>query len=196
MRLLALDPSVNDVGWATFDTSEIKVGHQYLLKNIDRLRKIAIRQVWKWGTWHLEGTSLEMRQLDLVQTIIANIGPFDILIGEKPSFFDNARGHIASRQNYTIDLAAVLNYVAGWFHKDHRNYFPINVMAWKGNVPKMVTARQFFRIFGYKERIPPAGLTDHAIDATMLLHYWLKTYGLHSRLIAQDIGPELLKLLC
>lgn len=181
MKILSLDPSVNSVGWATFE--------------IVKGRKHEKKKAWKWGTWYLEGSSLEMRMLDLCQTISQDIGNFDILVTEKPAFYSSEVGQIAAHRNYTIDLSAVNNFVAGWFHRDHRTYFPITAIAWKGTVPKWITANRFYKAFKLSPRKQVEGLTEHSIDATMLLHFWLKTYAVRGNLLAQHISAESLQSL-
>jgi len=156
MKVLSLDPSKNNVGWATFDGT----------------RKVKPR-AWKWGTFQLEGMNLEMRMYDLVQKIGEEIGEFDFLVTERPAFFSCERGEIAAHQNYTIDLAAIAYYVAGWYHMDHRHHFAITANQWKGTVSKAVTARRFFRSFPY---VDPQTLSEHAIDAVMLARFTLHDY--------------------
>lgn len=192
MKILSIDPSVNDVGWTTFE-----VPHEFPKKQFALNAKEIMKKAWKWGTWHLSGSSLEQRMYDLALTITAEIGEFHILIAEKPAFYSSQRGQIAAHQNYTIDLSAINSFLAGWFHMTHRSYFPITAINWKGSVSKWITQQKFFRIFKVRPDQPGKhpGLTEHSVDATMMLHYWLKTYGLHSTLLAPHISAESLKLL-
>jgi hypothetical protein len=128
------------------------------------------QKAWKWKTWHLEGLSLEMRMTDLRQRIDAEIGHFDLLIIEKPTFFGSEKGNIAAHSNYTVDLAAVAYYIAGWYQLDHRQYYPFTATQWKGSVDKAITARRFFRRFPFADR---KWIDEHAIDAVMMMHFWL-----------------------
>lgn len=162
MRFLSLDPSVNHVGWCLFDSSK-------------KTRKKA----WQWGQFDLEGMNYQMRCFNLYEQICEHPKisataetdfHFDILITEWPAFFDNQRGHVAARQNYTIDLAGIVMYIAGRFGCDHRHHFPITAQVWKGSVPKIVTQRRFFRKFNFNT----AKISDHVIDAVMLMHYFLE----------------------
>lgn len=156
MKLLTLDPSVNNVGWALFNT----------------LAKTQ-RTAWTFGTWHPVGHNLEMKITDLVQTIGMHIGEFDFLCTERPAFFSSERGQIAAHQNYTIDLAAVAYYVAGWYHMDHRRHWAITAAQWKGTVNKQITARRFFRAFRH---IKATELDEHAIDAIMLGRFCIEQF--------------------
>lgn len=157
MRSLSLDPSIENVGWSLFDST-----------------RPTRDQAWEWGTFKLEGGNLETRITHLIQLIQLEIGEFDFLITEKPAFFSSERGQIAAHQNYTIDLAAIAFYVAGWFHKDHRYHQAITASAWKGSVPKAVTSRKFFRCW---PKIVEGSLSEHAIDATMLHYFWLTNFA-------------------
>lgn len=177
MKIVALDPSVHNVGWCLIRPFAAK-----------------IQNVWKWGTFHLEGRSLEMKLLDLVQKIDNEIGEFTILLTERPMFFSSERGQIAAHRNFTIDLAAVNYFVAGWYKKDHRNHFAMTANLWKGSVPKDVTARRFFRDF---PNIRAARVSEHAIDAMMMSCYWIEAVGKYtykgrelaaiSRVLSQDV---------
>lgn len=203
MRVLSIDPSINNVGWTLFEITDqhrdafrqaLKGGALTPLK-AEQFASVAKRQVWKWGTIQLEGTNLQMRIMDLVHMLIIKTeGRFDYLITEKPAFYSSEKGVIAARQNYTIDLAAVGYFVAGWFRMDHRKHHPITAITWKGSVSKQITAKAFFRFFG-DEAKAAKGTSEHSIDSTMLLHYWLKTFAMASPLVARHTDPELIRVL-
>lgn len=189
MKFLSIDPSVNNTGWATFDTTPLEVpGIERSLGETHSRNKV-IAKCWRWGTWYPDGGSLEMRILDLCSCINEDIGEFDHLIIEKPAFFSSEKGMIAARQNYTIDLAAITYYIGGWFRLMHRQFHPVTAIQWKGNVSKDITKRKFFRKFS---NVNTKTTTEHSIDATMLLHWWLESYAMVSPLITRSIGPELL----
>lgn len=156
MRILAIDPSINNVGWCVWNSCKS-----------DRLK------AWRWGCWKLEGYNYPMRLMDLILHIDETVGPFDILVSEWPAFYSSQKGHIAAHQNYTIDLAGICYWVAGWYRLDHRHHFPLTASNWKGSVPKLVTQRKFIRTFNKHMH----QINEHAVDATMMLHYWLQNYG-------------------
>lgn len=193
MKVLCLDSSVNNVGWCVFDGTELK---RHALKGGVINKAFALNakmKAWTWGTFMLEGSSKSMRFLDLVQQIIAVIGnDFDYLITEQPAFYSSEKGQVAARMNYTIDLASCNYFVAGWFHMTHREHFPITAITWKGSVSKAVTTKKFLRTF---PKIRLNKITEHAIDATMLLHYWLSTFAVNSPLVERRISPELIRVL-
>lgn len=156
MRILSIDPSVNFVGWTLFDSN----------KKTDNKR-------WTWGTINLEGNNYQMKLVALVQELAELVGTPDHLVTEWPTFFSSERGQIAAHQNYTIDLAGVCAYLAGAFGLDHRHWHILTATTWKGSVPKFVTSNKFYRVF----RRNRGKISEHAIDSTMLLHFWLKEYG-------------------
>lgn len=176
MKALCLDPSVNNCGWATFKIE--------LCQAKDTQKKTL---AWKWGTLHPRGRNLEEKMYDLLQQVEETVGPVDFLITEKPTFFSSERGQIAAHQSYTIDLAAVSYYIAGWLHMDHRHHFAITANQWKGSVPKAITARRFFKSF---PKVDPKSLSEHAIDAAMLMRFWLENFAIYSPLINKKIDPK------
>lgn len=155
MKFLSLDPSVNNVGWATFDS------------------RLKGREQWKYGKWTLEGHNREMRLVDLRDHVRDDLPEFDHLIMEYPAFYSSEKGQIAAHNNYTIDLAHICGFISGSFGCDHRNYHPLTAIEWKGTVTKEITMRKFARIF----KVRLKGLSDHEIDAVMMLRYWLQRYG-------------------
>lgn len=157
MRILAIDPSVNWVGWTLFDS-----------------KKRTPRKQWKWGTIQVEGNNYQMKLVMLLQTL-EELGLLDVqhLVTEWPTFFSSQKGQIAAHQNYTIDLGGVCAFLAGSMGLDHRHWHLLTATTWKGSVNKYVTGRKFFRVFN----IEPSNLSEHAIDSTMLLRYWIINYG-------------------
>lgn len=147
MKILAIDPSVNSVGWATYDTET---------------------EEYQWGMWSIHGLNYKMRCTDIRQYIEAEIGEFDKLLCEWPAFYGGDKGAVAAQQGYTINLAGVAMYIAGWFHISHQNLELITAPMWKGQVPKAVTARRFYQTFDVKMR----DVDHNAIDATMMLVWY------------------------
>lgn len=158
MKSVSIDPSVNFVGWSSFNS-----------------RAKSRSKAWKWGTIRPEGVNLEMRIMNLIEELAPIMEDADFFITERPAFYSSERGMIAAHQNYTIDLAAVAYFVAGWFHMDHRKHFAITAPQWKGSVPKAVTARRFFRDF---PNVKEATLSEHAIDAVMLHRWWIENVAM------------------
>lgn len=184
MKVLSIDSSINNVGWTLFKTHN----------GMNPIKEI--QRAWKWGTWYPTGGSLEARILDICQKIIVEINGFDILVTEKPAFYSSEKGQIAARQNYTIDLAAINYFIAGFFHKDHRTHYAITAMSWKGSVAKEITQKLFFKRFrGRMTEKQMGSVSEHSVDSTMMLRYWLETIGMHEPRFARKASPELLQRL-
>lgn len=164
MRILVIDPSVNFCGWALLDT-EGK----------------SIKSRWSMGLIRPEGKNYAMRCVEILQQLQEVAPDIDHLVTEWPTFFDSARGHMAARQNYTVNLAGICGYIAGRYGFDHRKWSLITAITWKGSVSKDVTARKFYRHFGRKWQDK---ISEHEIDAVMLLHYFM-------RINAERLGVDL-----
>ena len=158
MRILSLDPSVNNVGWALLDLGT----------------KEEPKEDWAWGTWTLSGMNFLMRCGDCRTYIAEEIGDFDVMVIEWPMYYDSAKGAVAAKQGYTINLAGIAMYVAGWFQLPHQNIYLYTAPDWKGTVPKQVTARRFFKLF----EVNINEVDEHAIDAVMMLLYHCKKSNL------------------
>lgn len=161
MNFLSLDPSVNNVGFCLF-----------------RSGKRNIKDQWKWGVWELGGSNYQARLVDLVDYIQELLDEYKVkelhyLVTEWPTFFSSEAGQIAAHQSYTIDLAGICGYVAGRLGMDHRQWHIITATSWKGSVPKFVTVNKFLRIFGKRY----VGTSEHAVDAIMIMHFFLLNYG-------------------
>lgn len=160
-KILSLDPSVmNRCGWAVVE-----------LEFDDNGR--CIRNDWDYGFFEIDGSSFQMRCSDLKDHIMHLGFDFDVLVCEWPAFYAGEKGAIAAQQGYTINLAGIAMYVAGFFQVDFRKLFLYTAPKWKGTVKKAVTARRFFRMFGENEM-----KVDHnAIDACMMLVWHCKEVG-------------------
>lgn len=150
-KALSIDSSVNTVGFATLQIA------------IEEDQKAFY---WEYGTWNLEGDDLLGRCRDLCHYVQqSGHDNFDHLIIEWPMFYESTKGQIAAQQSYTINLAAVGAYLAGFFHTPLEKVTLVTAPQWKGNATKDVTARRFFRQFGDNHL-----QVDHnAVDAVMML---------------------------
>ena len=160
-KILALDPSVmNRLGWACVILTFNELG-------------VCVKDEWDYGAFQIDGTNFQMRCSDAKDHLIHLGFPFDILVCEWPAFYGGEKGQIAAQQGYTINLAGIAMYLAGFFQVHYRNLFLYTAPTWKGTVKKAVTARRFFRMFGENEM-----KVDHnAIDACMMLVWHCKQQG-------------------
>lgn len=170
MKILALDPSVmNRCGWATC-TLEWEHGEKVPLAKRGKL----IREEWDFGSFEISGISFQMRCSDLKDHITHLGFEFEIMVCEWPTFYASAKGAIAAQQGYTINLAGIAMYIAGFFHVDFRKLFLYTAPDWKGTVKKAITARRFFKLF---EGIDPMKVDHDTIDACMMLVWHCKKMG-------------------
>lgn len=173
LRVLAIDPSTNDVGWCFFTRDIVK--SEALVPG--SLVANEYETGWQWGVCHLSGWNLLQRCKDLVHQLYEQDLPLEELthlIIEWPMFYESTKGQIAAQEGYTINLAAVGCYLAGWLRIDVDQIELITAPKWKGNASKNMTARRFFRKFN----LDPLQQVDHnAVDATMLLYQRASHYG-------------------
>lgn len=150
---VAVDPSVKNIG-------------------------LAILQIETKTLW-LDTISLDLRRrhvgLPLVLHTIAlgirnriRSGRVTSLIAEYPQYEQSERGIIAAQQGYTLDLAAVCGYLAGKFQVPPLSVHFYTPVQWKGQRPKSATEAAFKRQYSIENF---ARLTDHEVDACMMLHY-------------------------
>lgn len=160
-RILALDPSVmNRCGWAAVTLHINEFG-------------VVTQDDWDFGFFQVDGMSFQMRCSDLKDSIMSLGFEFNILVCEWPTFYASAKGQIAAQQGYTINLAGIAMYIAGYFQVDFRKLFLYTAPDWKGTVKKAVTARRFFKMFNLSEL-----KVDHnAIDACMMCVFHCRKMG-------------------
>lgn len=164
VKIIAIDPSVNDVGWAVCSG---------LYRDDDDVWKDE-KSEWRWGVWNLTQHSytFKLREVtEYIELFLGGMNEDDILVGEWPAFFGNSmRGAVAAKRGYTIDLAGILCYIAGWFRLPWKSVHFITAAQWKGSLPKEITKMRFFKALGVE-----AYKVDHnAVDACMLLWEFCK----------------------
>lgn len=160
-RTLAIDPSVmNRAGWAVCTLTFNAQG------------KI-VSDEWDFGSFEICGNNFEMRCSDLTDWIKSLHYDFEYLVCEWPTYYHSAKGQIAAQQGYTINLAGIAMYVAGYFRVDFRNLFLYTAPNWKGTVQKAVTQKRFFKMFQMNDLH-----VDHdTVDACMMLVWHLRAQG-------------------
>lgn len=147
-RILSIDPSVNNVGWCLL---VIPGGEADC--------------TWNWGTIHPDGVNLIHRCADLVAALqLLNLG-FEELVIEYPAFYQGQKGYIAAKEGYTLNLACIGGYIAGFFGLPPERVHLITAPMWKGTQAKVVTARKFFQAFG----VHAGQVGPDAVDATMMM---------------------------
>lgn len=154
MRFLAVDPSINRIGWALFDS---------------QAGKFDVLDSWNFGAFCPAGQG-RLEKLTHVKEYFSR-GQADHLICEMPTFFESERGRIAAKEGYTNTLSLVIGTIYGVM--PNVQLFLYTPQQWKGAVPKRVTMAQFRRVFSNNGHYNPVHDT---IDAIMMLRYHLKVH--------------------
>lgn len=150
MKIVAIDPSVNNVGIAKWDTekSELSTALYHPIKTD--------------GIVHIGN------QLAMYCKMLRYIP--DILILECPTFMGSTKGKIAAQKGYTIDLAFIVGYLAASFRLYHHQVFLPTPMEWKGNLPKEAVGIRFQKVYGLDHK----SVSDHEFEAAMMIDWYLK----------------------
>lgn len=150
MRYLSIDPSINRIGWALFDTA---AGDFNQLTN------------WNFGQLCPPRAGTLSVKLAGIKAHFSQASA-DHLVCEMPSFFNSERGRIAAREGDMNKLTLVIGTIYGCV--PGAELFLYTPQTWKGSVPKEITRKRFLRAFGdsgsYK-------LNHDIVDAIMLLRY-------------------------
>ena len=163
--ILAIDPSTVRLGWASLQ-------YPYAAVSLSKLK-----EGWNYGSFELPSGTIGTK----MRAVGEFVGRLDVgaqcvrLVAEMPMFMSSEAGLIAAREGYTINLAMVLGYVIGQMQVPTTLYTPAQ---WKGQVPKDVTRKKFFRTFSDARDLNDWGddpTYDHdCLDAIMILRHWLE----------------------
>lgn len=167
--VLAIDPSMNTLGWAAYNL------------NLGQNRYDIDSDAWRFGLVRPQARTLDFPQFnweDAFYKLRRGLGDWQPthFASEWPDFFNSTKGKIAATQGYTINLAGQVGYIAG------RLGLPPDYMTlwkpykWKGSVPKSVTQEKFIRLFGEGAKSIVRNYSDDVIDAIMIAEFWLTLY--------------------
>lgn len=162
MNILAIDPSINNIGWCLWDSTTENYRWGLLQPEGEKDRDLD-RLVWRI-----------VRAFAKLQVTLSNI-QLNHLVCEYPAFFDNDRGKTAAKQGYTHDLAYICGYASAIYRLGPEQIHLYKPAEWKGNIPKSGIEFRFRRLFGAVNAIET---TDHEQEATMLLRYFQQRAGL------------------
>ncbi len=178
MKIVSLDPSINETGWACLKGMERKDDRVWDDTNSD----------WSWGVFKLKGISLSYKLKELVEYMIMEFDGLDEedwLVVEWPQYFNQPRGQVSIMQGHLFNLAAIDTYVAGYFRLPPQNWFPITAPNWKGSVSKEITRRRFFKAMG----LPQIYKVNHnAVDAVMMLLEFARRKRITNRIISSAMS--------
>ncbi len=164
MLILAIDPSINNVGTALYDTLTQKLKTK-LIKPSRSLAGAA------------ESQSMVCIGHDILRVLIVEVlqgKKVDKLIIEYPQWENSERGAIAAQKGYTLDLAFIAGMVGGGFGLATNNIYAPTPMMWKGNRPKTATKADVKRVFGSLQ------ISEHEVDAVGLILWGLEQPGIAS----------------
>lgn len=152
MLILAVDPSVNNVGLALYDTKTEKL---------------------KTRTFHPPKVKRQYIVNSIIRTILIEFLPIGekigVLIVEYPNFQNSVKGQIAAQKGYTLDLAYIAGALTTALTISPDNVHLPTPMEWKGTAPKAAIGRRFER----RWKIPADSVTDHQFEAAMMIDWYL-----------------------
>lgn len=172
VNIFAIDPSVNDVGWAKVEG----------LKRDDDGVWDDSEAVWTYGHWLIGSHSLPHKLYEVVEWCMMSIGCDEEwwMVGEWPTYYGTRAGQISAMEGNTINLGAVVSYIAGYFRILPENIHLLTATQWKGTVPKEITKMRFFKILGVSKSYK---VNHNAVDAIMLLHEFCRRRKISFRMI-------------
>lgn len=150
MNIVAIDPSVNNVGIAKWDHVNKKL-------STDLYHPVKTQGI-------VSVSSQIVTFCKMLQYIP------DILILEYPTFQGSTKGKIAAQKGFTIDLAFIVGYLAASFKLYRNQIFIPTPMEWKGNLPKEAVGHRFEKVYG----IRADSVSDHEFEAAMMIDWYLK----------------------
>lgn len=155
MKILAIDPSVNNVGIAYYDTETKEIKTSCFHPN--RTGKIGMdtRQIYS--------------HLILRYGLLQKEKKPDVLILEYPNWQGSTKGLIAMQQGYTIDLAFVVGHLSGLINAPHCQ-MP-TPLDWKKNIPKAATQARVRRYFSPQSF---NHISEHEFDALGMIIWYLE----------------------
>lgn len=149
--ILAIDPSVNNVGIAIYDLESKK-----LQLSCFHPKRLNIQ-------YTLAQIALEIRKKIPEDKWITT------LIVEYPNFQGSTKGIIAAQKGYTLDLACIAGFLMGNLGLQPFDvHFP-TPLQWKKNLPKEAIARRFQRYWN----LDASKYTDHEHEAAMMIAWYL-----------------------
>jgi hypothetical protein len=177
VKIVSIDPSINNVGWAKIEG---------LTRDADGVWDLT-NENWSWGMWKIGSNSFTFKLKEIVEWIILECDGLteeDWLVAEWPAYFDSMAGHVAAKAGHTINLAGIDCYIAGFFRLPWQNIHFITATKWKGSVSKEITRMRFFRHMGIKQIYT---IDHNAVDAVMMLLEFCRRKRISSQIISKTM---------
>lgn len=148
MNILAIDPSVNNVGIAWYSTEEKRLCTKLFHPP--------------------KGPTMVSIGIQIIKSI-QTMKEFDVIIMEYPQYEGSARGDIASKKGYTLDLAFLCGFIGGFFDLGSAKTLTPTPREWKGNRPKSATEAEVKKAFSSFVG------SEHEIDAVGMIFWYLRS---------------------
>lgn len=154
MIILGIDPSINNVGLALYNTdSQILKTHVFHPKRPASIANIGV----------------QIARFIIISFLQGEKRP-DALVIEYPEWQNSERGIIAMQQGFTLDLAFVVGFLCGSLGIKASACYTPTPSQWKGNLPKKAVGLRFERRF----LVSTKNLTDHEFESAMMIDWYLK----------------------
>jgi len=177
--LLAIDPSVRDLGWCCVNVNRLDPEDLYNIEAADR-------EAWSYGICQMASTRqidpelIKYRWEEAYIELKANLDVYNnvptYFVSEWPTFFSSERGMIAAQLNYTVGMSSMVGYLAARLGFHPRDITLLTPQRWKGNMSKNVTKERFIKVFGKPAQRLARMLSDDVVDAIMIARLWLTIY--------------------
>lgn len=158
MLLLAIDPSVNDIGIAAYDTQE-----RTLRTKLHHPMRSFAGAAASQSMVHLSNSVLRYLLVEFLQG-----KKVDKLVIEYPNWQGSTKGLIAMQKGYTLDLAFLCGVLATGFRLASSNVYTPTPLEWKGNIPKDATKHRVQKEFGTLQ------ISEHEYDAVGMIQWLVK----------------------
>lgn len=150
MIILGIDPSVNNVGIALWNTDTNEC------------------QTWTFHPKRTKDTPIvqvghQLARYLFITVLQGKIRP-DLVVAEYPQWEASERGLIAMQQGYTLDLAFMVGYAVSTLGLVPTKVLLPTPFEWKGNMPKTAVKARFEKHF----QCSADDISDHEYEAAMM----------------------------
>jgi len=158
MRIIGIDPSVNNVGLAFYDTQSHALNTATFHPKRDKDTPIV-------------NVAIQIARYITISFLQGRKRP-DLAVMEYPQWEDSDRGRMAMQKGYIHNLAFVVGYLCSNIGLAGSCIYTPTPMQWKKNIPKKAIGIRFTRRFlvDYKT------ISDHEFEAAMMID-WLLAEG-------------------
>lgn len=155
MKILGVDPSVNNVGLAYWDSNRLFLKTTTFHPKRDSESSISSVAVQVARFIHID--------------FLAGEGRLDGLVMEFPQFENSDRGHQAMIKGFLFDLAFILGYLGGCLGVKASDIKTPTPNQWKGQMPKKAVGLRFDKTYG----LDYEDYSDHEYEAAMMIQWYL-----------------------